>query len=350
MSVRADNRVLWVDAARGAGIVLVTFGHVWRGLDGAGLIPDVSLFRSVDAAIYLFHMPLFFFVSGLFFEQSVRRAGIVPSLWQRVETLLYPLFIWSWVTAGFLIFAGSLTNRPPISLTEALLYPFAPKDIFWFLWSLFFIQTLASLFATARTVHVLALFVGSFALLPVLEILPVPQLELVTDNLPFFLAGVLLTRRGNIRFGLGAASGPVALLAFIACEVWAAYNWSLLGTAPGYALGLIATLSFCAFIAWGASLAPAWILAPMSFLGRASIAIYVTHVIPLAATRIILVKLGIGSLPVHIVLGTVAGVAPGALLYVLLKRWALLRWFGLGRGRTKAAGRPSPPSGEPQPA
>lgn len=350
MSVRADSRVLWVDAARGVGIVLVTFGHVWRGLDGAGLVSDVPLFRAVDAAIYLFHMPLFFFVSGLFFEQSVRRAGIVPSLWQRFETLLYPLLIWSWVTAGFLILAGSWTNRPPISLTEALLYPFPPKDVFWFLWSLFFIQTLASLFATVRTVHVLAFFVASFALLLALEIWPFPRLEFVTDNLSFFLAGVLLTRSGNIHFGLGAASGPVGLLAFIACEVWAVYNWSLLGTAPAYVVGLIATLSFCAFIAWVASLAPAWILAPMSFLGRASIAIYVTHVILLAATRIILVTLGIGSLAVHIVLGTVAGVGAGALLYVLLKRWALLRWFGLGRDRAKAADRPSPPSGEPQPA
>ncbi|MDR6758559.1 fucose 4-O-acetylase-like acetyltransferase [Mycoplana sp. BE70] len=350
MSIRTDSRVLWVDAARGAGIVLVTFGHVWRGLDGAGLISDAPLFRSVDAAIYLFHMPLFFFVSGLFFEQSVRRAGIVPSLWQRVETLLYPLLIWSWVTAGFLILAGSLTNRPPISLTEAFLYPFPPKDIFWFLWSLFFIQTLASLFATGRTFHVLAVFAASFALLLALDIWPFPRLEFVTDNLSFFLAGVLLTRSGNIRFGLGAASGPVALLAFIACEVWATHNWSLLGTAPAYLFGLIATLSFCSFIAWVAALAPVSIVTPMSFLGRASIAIYVTHVIPLAAVRIILVKLGIGSLPVHILLGTVAGVVPGALIYLLLKRWALLRWFGLGRDRTKAAERPSPPSGEPRAA
>ncbi|MFD1326924.1 acyltransferase family protein [Mycoplana ramosa] len=350
MNVRADSRVTWVDTARGAGIVLVAFGHVWRGLDGAGLISNVPLFRSVDAAIYLFHMPLFFFVSGLFFEQSVRRAGIVPSFWQRVETLLYPLLIWSWVTAGFLMLAGSVTNRPPISLTEALLYPFPPKDVFWFLWSLFFIQTLASLFATARTVHVLAFFVASFALLLALERWPFPRLDFVTDNLSFFLAGVLLTRSGGLRFGLGAACGPVALLAFIACEVWAAGNWSLVGTAPAYALGLVATLSFCAFIAWVATWAPAWIVAPISFLGRASIAIYVTHVILLAATRILLLKLGIGSLPVHIALGTVAGVGPGALLYVLLKRWALLRWFGLGRDRTRAADRPSPPCGKPQAA
>ncbi len=57
-SVRAqtDGRIDWIDAARGIGILLVALGHTW-GLDPAA-----------KKIVYAFHMPLFFFLSGLVFR------------------------------------------------------------------------------------------------------------------------------------------------------------------------------------------------------------------------------------------------------------------------------------------
>ncbi len=50
---RTQDRLLWVDTAKGLGIILVVAGHVWtRGA-----------FRD---AIYAFHMPLFFLLAGYF--------------------------------------------------------------------------------------------------------------------------------------------------------------------------------------------------------------------------------------------------------------------------------------------
>jgi energy-converting hydrogenase Eha subunit A len=63
--------------------------------------------------------------------------------------------------------------------------------------------------------------------------------------------------------------------------------------------------------------------------------IYVTHVIALAATRIILSKLGVHALPVHLILGVSAGVLGPYLFYVLAERFRLLRPLGLGRDRRK---------------
>ena len=73
------------DAIKGAAIILVVFGHVWLGLGSAGLIGDAQLFRTVEEAIYLFHMPVFFFVSGLFF---MPKPAPVPFLRHKVLTLL----------------------------------------------------------------------------------------------------------------------------------------------------------------------------------------------------------------------------------------------------------------------
>ena len=50
---RKENKM--ISAAKGIGILLVLIGHF-------GFIPEVKRF------IYLFHMPLFFFLSGYFFK------------------------------------------------------------------------------------------------------------------------------------------------------------------------------------------------------------------------------------------------------------------------------------------
>ena len=51
-SVNATDRLEWVDVARGIGIVAVVLGHVWT----RGPLRD---------AVYSFHMPLFFLLSGM---------------------------------------------------------------------------------------------------------------------------------------------------------------------------------------------------------------------------------------------------------------------------------------------
>jgi hypothetical protein len=38
------ERLSWVDTAKGLGIFLVVFGHVWRGLENAGLIEIQNYF------------------------------------------------------------------------------------------------------------------------------------------------------------------------------------------------------------------------------------------------------------------------------------------------------------------
>jgi uncharacterized membrane protein YcfT len=60
------KRVLWVDAAKGFAIILVVFGHVLGGMMARGWLDPEGPFRQLYNYIYLFHMPLFFMISGLF--------------------------------------------------------------------------------------------------------------------------------------------------------------------------------------------------------------------------------------------------------------------------------------------
>ena len=85
------QRLTGFDVVKAVAILLVIIGHVWRGLHTAGMIPDQALFAQVDRAIYLFHMPVFFFLSGLFF--SARRP-LLDFLRNRAVLLLWPMILW----------------------------------------------------------------------------------------------------------------------------------------------------------------------------------------------------------------------------------------------------------------
>ncbi|SUY94743.1 acyltransferase [Klebsiella pneumoniae] len=89
-------REAWVDYAKGIGIILVVFGHVNRGLYSAGIQLSGSSYLLTDSIIYSFHMPLFFFLSGLVFLRNpwIKR-GKTSFVISKIDTIVYPYVSWS---------------------------------------------------------------------------------------------------------------------------------------------------------------------------------------------------------------------------------------------------------------
>lgn len=75
-----SKRVEYIDIAKGIGILLVVMGHNDFGL----VSPFFYRF------IYAFHMPLFFFVSGMFFKDDQQFVSLFR---RRFETLLKPFIV-----------------------------------------------------------------------------------------------------------------------------------------------------------------------------------------------------------------------------------------------------------------
>jgi polysaccharide biosynthesis protein PslL len=73
--VRFMDRKYWIDIAKGIGILCVIAGHTFSG--------------PLRDALFVFHMPLFFFLSGLLFYPRVNRLGF---LGQKAVHLLVPYF------------------------------------------------------------------------------------------------------------------------------------------------------------------------------------------------------------------------------------------------------------------
>lgn len=74
-----SKRVQYVDIAKGIGIILVVMGH-----NDFALISPLA-----HKLIYSFHMPMFFFMSGMFFKPDV---PFLTFLWNRFNRILKPFF------------------------------------------------------------------------------------------------------------------------------------------------------------------------------------------------------------------------------------------------------------------
>lgn len=68
---RSKSRIIWVDIARAVAMMLVFTGHL-----GARWFPQLE---PLLTAIYTFHMPLFFLLSGLFFKPTVNLLNLIIS-------------------------------------------------------------------------------------------------------------------------------------------------------------------------------------------------------------------------------------------------------------------------------
>lgn len=88
-SNRSTTRIHWIDIAKGIGIILVSFGHIRNGDEQSVWLPALD---TPINFIYLFHMPLFFFLGGLTFSS---RRSFPDFLKRKAQTLLIPYYVFS---------------------------------------------------------------------------------------------------------------------------------------------------------------------------------------------------------------------------------------------------------------
>ncbi len=201
------NRIDLIDVAKGMSILLVAFHHSQLA----------SRYSEVSSAMGLFRMPLFFFLSGVFFKAVAPPAEFFA---RKTEALLKPYF----VTLGLLLLTSILLGRDHI-LDEALGILYGIGDTIrwtpmWFLtmlWTLFMgsyvlvrwlkldtrsaaLKSMMLLLMLMFGVYWMALFHGAeFSLLGqsyTLSGLPF-SVDLVFISMAYFLAGHFLSR--NVR-------------------------------------------------------------------------------------------------------------------------------------------------------
>lgn len=107
----ARTREAWVDAAKGAAIVLVVLFHAGGSVPGT--TTGGRAWEQVNVVLVSVRMPLFFLVSGLF----VGRALLGPArryLRRRVWPLVYLFLLWALLYAGLDLVSAGAFGRPAL--------------------------------------------------------------------------------------------------------------------------------------------------------------------------------------------------------------------------------------------
>ena len=311
-----DRLSLAPDYAKALGILLVVVSHIMRGLQRSDLLVFDPTWQAVDWALYLYHMPLFFYISGLFFAATVARHGYLGMLKRNAIVLLGPLVVWSYIQVGMqYAFSGSANIK--VTFADLLTAPFPPAQQFWFLGVLFAATVVAGVLPALRASRGVQML--AFAAVLVARILLDDWLRAAMEAGPYwFLLGQFVWHFPFLLLGMIAGNPvvdrgrghPIAFVALCAGVLWvgsllAGRNDDLL---PLISIALVLA-SYKGFVEFAARQAepPGLVSKVLAFVGANSMIIYLTHVIFGAGMRTILIKIGIFDVGTHFVLGVAAG-------------------------------------------
>jgi fucose 4-O-acetylase-like acetyltransferase len=131
-----------VDIVKGIAIILVAYGHTAQGMVHRGWWggPGASFSHSF---VYSFHMPAFFFVSGLFVMGSIAKRGGRRFTADKLRTILYPYVLLALMSAAFEPLIGRFKFETKPFRWNIFLVNLADGQASWFLFVLFFCLMLA---------------------------------------------------------------------------------------------------------------------------------------------------------------------------------------------------------------
>jgi fucose 4-O-acetylase-like acetyltransferase len=172
------NRIVWIDIAKGIGIITVILGHM--------SIPNI-----LQRYIFSFHMPLFFFLSGyLFSQQSMSTLNYIK---KRIRTILLPYVLFSIII--IIIWAiVNISTRDIIPSLYSTLIGNGAGNGFWFLICLFITEVvffiLQRYIKNKLTLSILILFSGGIGyLFSVYNIHLIWKVDVMFTSLVFLYSG-----------------------------------------------------------------------------------------------------------------------------------------------------------------
>ena len=199
------NRIAKWDNAKAFLIICVVIGHL-----AYSFAEKSRVLTSLQLWIYSFHMPAFFFLSGLFSKRTVREHR-----WERIAPYLLLYLVMKLLEYAATVFAYGREKASFSLLFE--------DGVPWFALALFFCMAVTALFAEASPVFVVAVAAAAALLVGYL-----PQhssflaLERTAVFYPFFYAGVCV-REEDLREMADRQSARI--IAFIVLIVSAAAAW-----------------------------------------------------------------------------------------------------------------------------
>jgi fucose 4-O-acetylase-like acetyltransferase len=350
-----NNRLAWIDYARGIAIILVLYRHIFEGISRSGV--DAAKFQWLENAniiFYSFRMPLFFILSGVFIAKSLAKRKMKGLILNKVNLLLYPYLLWSALQITIQILLSGYVNADRGLADYAYILAFPRRiDQFWYLYALFNVTVLYIIMREKLRFSVWHQLILGGAMYMASSYVAVRHIDLgfVYDILHyyiFFAIGELVADKilDSKNFKLFSSWGLLLGLLpfFVAGQLYflfanLGHNSTLyVEEHQPLLFGLIA-LCGCGFMICLSFILQRYdCLKLLRVAGYHSLYIYVSHVLVASAVRMVMVKvLGVTYLPALLIVCLLFAVTVPVLMYQLAMRAGLWWLYSLERPDVKAA-------------
>ncbi len=312
----SKERLSSLDIAKGLGILLVVFGHTI-----SPVMEGNSFIEWIYRVIYIFHMPLFFFVSGYVATKLVTKPYPKATLLkERTIRLVIPYLTWAVI---YLPMKVIMSEHVRFS-SEYKWYSFFlgnnPDGQLWFLYVLFVISVFIILFVNQKnlTFFTIVFVIASFVapLIPYSIGFTSITLSFSLYQVGFFFVGTLV----GLKYDFKKATSNL-LVFIVSLFVLVAYS-IILFIKKNELWFLQAITAFCCiYICMYLSniLDKTIVQKPLAFLGKKSMEIYVLHGPLLVAGRIILPKF-ISCTELYILVLSISSIVASILISILINK------------------------------
>jgi fucose 4-O-acetylase-like acetyltransferase len=312
------QRLDWVDYAKGIGIILVVVGHALTNIKGNDFCNGAAI------VIYTFHMPLFFFLSGLFVQKSINK-GDKEFIVNKIKVLLYPYFVWSLIEGSIRCFlANKITIQNAVTTYDLLLIPFKPIEHYWFLYALFLCMLMyLVLYKVDKKCFIVLAF--SVACYVIANNMPFDIIRSCFNMFMFFVIGSIYNRY-NFDVKVHEFNRSLFVLASIAFVFLEIIN---LTSGPFFSSRfIIAIVGILLILSLSKILCLISGLRLLEYIGRMSMPIYLFHVLFAVTARFFLKKIGVESTTVFIFVESIIGIVMPILFVLALENKVpyLYRW------------------------
>lgn len=323
LGVKKDTprkREIWVDDVKVIACILVVLGHFFQSMTKASILPASDLYEWFIKTIYYFHVPLFFICSGYLYQRYSRVDGVESwgkNVVKKALTLGIPYFTFSFATWVLKTIFSSNVNNQIGGLFETLFLQ--PTSPYWYLYTLFFIFLITPTFRNRKSA-IIRLTVA-FIMKAVAIIgggTQVYAVSSVLTNEIWFIGGMCLVEKiwKPLKAQVSAVIGVIfVILSILMVDIdskWLSFE-----------LGILACVSIISAVRkLNGKLSKAF-----PFLSKYTMPIFVMHTLFAAPLRSVLLKIGINSAMIHVVLGIAVSFIGPIIAAEIMKKTKMLEFF-----------------------
>ena len=311
-----QHRIDWIDALKGFAILSVVIGHCIADSISSQTFPEyAALLQMMYDAIYSFHMPLFFMISGYVFylTKSYRK-------WKtKVLDFSIVYVIWS-TLMWFSKYMMSGDVNHPVTIIDLVSIVYKPIMVYWYLYVLIILYAIVSCLRWERVSWRLLGISAIVAIIVKTIQLDIGVINNIAYHMCYFLAGGVLLQTGLLQKLKLKHAAFLSVLVLMDCIFY--FSWT--PTAAWVVVWKKFLIANCLSLLCFWAFSRLSVNAVLRVMGVNTLQIYVMHCFFTGGLRIFFKHMHMGSIGLYFVSAIALGILIPILCGKITKKIPLL--------------------------